>query len=75
MIRRDLLQNSARFLCRFEPAICLRKSYRKITLLNIDFKDIPCPKDVILVLSRFDAAPLIAFTTTKEMTYETETDG
>jgi hypothetical protein len=26
-------------------------------------------------LSRFDAAPLIAFTATKEMTYGTETDG
>ncbi|MFT7311629.1 MAG: hypothetical protein ACI853_002128, partial [Paracoccaceae bacterium] len=26
-------------------------------------------------LSRFDAAPLIAFTATKEMNYGTETDG
>jgi hypothetical protein len=28
-----------------------------------------------LDLSRFDAAPLIAFTATKEMNYGTETDG
>ncbi len=28
-----------------------------------------------LDLSRFDAAPLIAFTATKEMRYGTETDG
>jgi hypothetical protein len=28
-----------------------------------------------LDLSRFDAAPLIAFTATKEIDYETETDG
>ncbi|MFT4742953.1 MAG: hypothetical protein ACI91Z_000927, partial [Yoonia sp.] len=29
----------------------------------------------VLDLSRFDAAPLIAFTATKEMNYGTQTDG
>ncbi|MFC6251794.1 hypothetical protein ACFP4H_17740, partial [Pseudophaeobacter arcticus] len=33
------------------------------------------PESAALDLSRFDAAPLIAFTATKEMNYGTETDG
>ena len=32
-------------------------------------------RDIVLDLSRFDAAPLIAFTATKETDYGTETDG
>ena len=35
----------------------------------------PNEKRIRVDLSRFDAAPLIAFTATKEMNYGTETDG
>ena len=54
---------------RDRPNEYVRNGY---TLFRPAFSD---PHRLKVDLSRFDAAPLIAFTATKEMNYGTETDG
>src|SRR6056297_493688 len=60
---------ASRLLCRPSPKRCLAATMRRIT----SWRD-QCPW-LPLDLSRFDAAPLIAFTAAKETDYGNETDG